>query len=90
MVHRVVIIDITGVKVIERMTADYMLKVIRAATFLGARSVLSGVSPAIAQTLVSLGADLSNIITQRTLKEGLKDCLRYVNSTSSLLVSERV
>jgi rsbT co-antagonist protein RsbR len=43
---------------------------------LGAFSVLSGISPQIAQTLVQLDVDLSEITTVRNLKEALKVCLR--------------
>lgn len=75
-----VIIDITGVKVIDRETADYMLKVIRAAEFLGTRCVLTGLNPAVAQTLVTIGADLQGMRALRTLKEGLKNCIDYLNS----------
>ncbi len=75
-----VIIDVTGVEVVDTRTADYLLKVCRAASLLGSRSVLTGLSPAVAQTLVEIGADLTEIVTLRNLREGLKDCLRYLRS----------
>ncbi len=77
---RCVIIDVTGVEVVDTKTADYLLKVIRAANLLGSRCVLTGLSSAIAQTLVEIGADLSEIRTLRNIKEGLKDCLKYLRS----------
>ncbi len=77
---RCVIIDVTGVEVVDTKTADYLLKVMRAATLLGSRCVLTGLSSAIAQTLVEIGADLSEIRTLRNIKEGLKDCLKYLRS----------
>lgn len=70
-----VIIDITGVEVVDTKTADYLLKVVRAARLLGARGVLTGLGPAVAQTLVDIGADLTEVTTLRNLKEGLKHCL---------------
>lgn len=73
-----VIIDITGVEVVDTKTADYLLKVFRAASLLGSRCVLSGLSPAVAQTLVEIGADLGEIRTLRNLKAALLDCLRYL------------
>ena len=77
---RCVIIDVTGVEVVDTKTADYLLKVIRAANLLGSRCVLTGLSPAIAQTLVEIGADLREVNTLRNIKDGLKDCLRYLRS----------
>ncbi|MCB9754951.1 MAG: XylR N-terminal domain-containing protein [Myxococcales bacterium] len=77
---RCVIIDVTGVEVVDTKTADYLLKVIRAANLLGSRCVLTGLSPAIAQTLVEIGADLTEVNTLRNIKDGLKDCLRYIRS----------
>lgn len=75
---RCVIIDVTGVEVVDTKTADYLLKVARAAALLGSRCVLTGISPAIAHTLVSIQADMQEIRTLRNLKEGLKDCVRFL------------
>lgn len=75
---RCVIIDVTGVEVVDTKTADYLLKVVRASNLLGTRCVLTGLSPAIAQTLVEIGADLTEVRTLRNLKAGLKDCLRFL------------
>jgi anti-anti-sigma regulatory factor len=77
---RCVIIDVTGVEVVDTKTADYLLKVIRSANLLGSRCVLTGLSPAIAQTLVEIGADLTEVNTLRNIKDGLKDCLRFLRS----------
>lgn len=71
-----VIVDLTGVDVVDTMTANHILQMIRAASLLGAFSVLSGISPQIAQTLVQLDVDLTEITTVRNLKEALKTCLR--------------
>jgi rsbT co-antagonist protein RsbR len=79
-----VIIDITGVEVVDTKTADYLLKVVRASVLLGTRCVLTGVSPAVAQTLVEIGADLQEVRTLRNLKEGLKDCLRFLQANRSM------
>ncbi len=71
-----VILDITGVDVVDTRTADYFIKVIRAAELLGARCFLTGIQPAVAQTLVEIGVDLTSLKTLRNLQEGLKECLR--------------
>ncbi len=73
---RFVILDITGVEVVDTRTADHFIKVIRSAELLGTKCIVSGVRPAVAQTLVELGIDLSSITTMRDLQAGLKECLR--------------
>jgi rsbT co-antagonist protein RsbR len=75
-----VIIDVTGVEVVDTKTADYLTKVVRAASLLGTRCVLTGLSPAVAQTLVTVGANMDEILTLRDLKAGLKACLRSLRS----------
>ncbi len=75
---RCVIIDVTGVEVVDTRTADYLLKVIRAASLLGCRGVLTGLGAAISQTLVEIGADLSEVRTLRSIKEGLRDSLKFL------------
>jgi len=69
-----VIIDLTGVDVVDTMTADHLLKMIRSASLLGSYCVVSGISPSIAQTLVQLDVDLGKLRTVRNLKEALRDC----------------
>lgn len=68
---RVALLDITGVKVVDTQVADALLRAARAARLLGAQVVLTGIGPEIAQTLVSLGADMSGITTRGTLREGI-------------------
>jgi len=76
---RCVIIDVTGVELVDTKTASYLLKVVRAARLLGARCVLTGLRPAVAQTLVDIGADLSEVHTLGSLKLGLKDCIGFID-----------
>jgi rsbT co-antagonist protein RsbR len=80
---RCVIIDITGVEIVDTKTADYLLKVVQASQLLGARCVLTGINPAVAQTLVEIGADLSQVSTLRNLKAGLVDCIKYIRQNSA-------
>ncbi|NJP05466.1 MAG: GAF domain-containing protein [Chloroflexaceae bacterium] len=67
----VVILDTTGIEVIDTQIANVLLQAAQAARLLGARVVLSGVQPRIAQTLVELGIDLSQIVTHRTLQASI-------------------
>lgn len=73
-----VILDITGVEIVDTRTADYLIRVVRASRLLGTRCVLTGLSPAVAQTLVEIGADLSEVTTLRSLREGLRHCLASI------------
>ena len=67
-----VIVDITGVEVVDTKTADYFIKMVKAVRLLGSRCYITGINPAIAQTLTHIGIDLGNITTLRTLQDGLK------------------
>jgi len=68
----VALVDIMGVPTIDTQTAQHLIETISAVRLLGAQVVLTGVRPAIAQTLVHLGIDLSNIMTRASLSAGLK------------------
>lgn len=71
----VVIIDITGVPIVDTAVARHLLQTVAAARLLGAESVIVGISARIAQTLVHLGVDLSEVITRATLAKGLEYAL---------------
>jgi len=74
---RYLILDLTGVEIIDTSTADHIIKIVRAVELLGARSVITGIRPAVAQTMTSLGVDLSKMETVRNLQEGIKRCIRW-------------
>jgi PAS domain S-box-containing protein len=69
------LVDITGVPTIDTQTAYHLIETISAVRLLGAQVLLTGVSPAIAQTLVHLGIDLSGITTRSSLVAGLRVAL---------------
>jgi rsbT co-antagonist protein RsbR len=75
---RYTILDLTGVDVVDTATADHLIKIVKAVELLGARSVITGIRPAVAQTMASLGMDLSQLITLGNLQEGLKACMRWI------------
>jgi rsbT co-antagonist protein RsbR len=64
------IIDITGVQVVDTQVANALIQTARAVQLLGAHMVLTGISTAMAQTLIQLGADLSAVTTRGTLQSG--------------------
>lgn len=71
----VIIMDITGVPVIDTGVANYLLQAARAARLLGSTVVLVGIGPEIAQTIVQLGIDLTGIITRANLQAGIEYAL---------------
>ncbi|MDI3287373.1 STAS domain-containing protein [Polyangium sp. 15x6] len=73
---RFAILDLTGVEVVDTATASHLVQMIRAIRLLGAEGILTGIRPTVAQTLVSLGVDLSGIPTHGTLRHGLAFCMR--------------
>jgi rsbT co-antagonist protein RsbR len=68
----IVLLDITGVPVIDTAIAKHLLETISAARLLGAEVMVVGISASAAMTLVHLGLDLSNVITRTTLARGLQ------------------
>ncbi len=69
------ILDVTGVPVIDTKVADHLLRTIEAAQMLGAKVILTGMSPYNAQALTMLGVDLSNVAAKGSLQQGLKSAL---------------
>lgn len=74
----VVIIDITGVVAVDTRTADYLIKMVKAAGLVGAQAIVVGINPEVAQTVTRMGLDLKGITTLRDLRAGLKAALRIV------------
>jgi rsbT co-antagonist protein RsbR len=71
---RFAIIDLTGVELIDTSSADHLLQIVRAASVLGVDSILCGLRPAVAQTVVALGVDLTTVKTMRSLEAALRHC----------------
>lgn len=67
----IAILDITGVHVVDAQVANALIRVAKAVKLLGAKVVLTGIQPGIAQTLVHLGVELSGIIARSTLQAGI-------------------
>src|SRR5262249_22474363 len=76
---QIVIIDITGVPMVDTSVASHLVRAVQAAELLGCQSILVGISPEIAQTLVGLGVDFSHITTRATLQNGLEDALKRLD-----------
>jgi len=72
----VVVIDITGVATIDRTVANHLVQTVEASRLMGASTILTGLSPEIAQTLVDLGVDLGMMRTVGDLQGGLEEAER--------------
>lgn len=68
----IALVDITGVPAIDSKTARHLVETINAVRLLGAEAVLTGVRPAIAQTLVHLGLGLTGVTTRSSLIAGIR------------------
>jgi DNA-binding LacI/PurR family transcriptional regulator/anti-anti-sigma regulatory factor len=73
---RVVIVDITGVPMVDSGVADHLNKTIQAARLKGARTIITGISDAVAETIVDLGIDWGGIETLSDLQTGLRAVLQ--------------
>ncbi|KYF76125.1 anti-anti-sigma factor [Sorangium cellulosum] len=70
-----VILDVTGVPVVDAEIADSLLRAAQAVKLLGAEVILTGVRPEVAQTMVGIGIDLREIVTLSSLQSGLHHAL---------------
>jgi len=68
----IVILDITGVPVVDTAVAKHLLETVAAARLLGAEVLVVGLSTHTALTLVHLGLDLSGVTTRTTMAKGLE------------------
>jgi rsbT co-antagonist protein RsbR len=72
----IAIIDITGVPTVDTMVAQHLLKTITAAKLMGAKCIISGIRPQIAQTIVHLGVELGDVVTKSSLADAFKLALK--------------
>ncbi|MFF7356722.1 MULTISPECIES: STAS domain-containing protein [Streptomyces] len=82
---RYAILDITGVPTVDSLVAQHLMKTVAAARLMGAECIVSGIRPAIAQTIVQLGIDLGSVPTRASLA----DALAYALGQQGIEVSPR-
>jgi len=80
----VVILDVTGVGVVDTAVASALLSATQAARLLGAEVALTGLRPDVAHTIVELGLDFSNLVTRSTLQMGIRYALEERKRALSL------
>lgn len=90
--HRaqVVILDVTGVPVVDTGVADHLVRAARAAGLLGAQPILVGIRPEVAQTIVGLGVHLHEIATRGDLRDGLEYALALLHRKIVTAEGQRV
>jgi rsbT co-antagonist protein RsbR len=75
---KVVVIDITGVAAMDATVANHLVQTVEASRLLGASSIVTGLSPEIAQTLVNIGVDLGKMNTVGDLQGGIEQAERLL------------
>jgi rsbT co-antagonist protein RsbR len=77
----IAIIDITGVPTVDTLVAQHLLKTVAAARLMGADCIISGIRPQIAQTIVQLGVDLSEVTTKASMAAAFRLALQRSGQT---------
>jgi len=85
---RVVVIDITGVPVMDTNVANHLVQTVEASRLLGATVIVTGLSPDIAQTLVNIGVDLGKMNTVGDLQGGIEEAEHILGYKVSPLMVE--
>ena len=75
----IAILDISGVPAVDSLVAQHLIKTVSATRLMGAECIISGIRAEIAQTIVHLGIDLSNIKTKATLASALQLSFNMLN-----------
>jgi methyl-accepting chemotaxis protein len=79
---RIFILDISGVPMVDTAVANQFIKITKATRLMGCETIISGLSPSIAQTMVDLGVEVGQIRTTATLRDALKAGLRSVSAAN--------
>lgn len=76
---KVIILDIHGVAAVDTAVANHLIKITKATKLMGCECILSGISPAVAQTIIQLGIDMGDIKTRSTLSDALLEAFEILN-----------
>ncbi len=74
------LLDIGGVGVVDTAVANHLIKIAKAAVLMGCKTIISGISPAIAQTVTELGIELGSIHTTSTIEAALREAVTRADS----------
>jgi rsbT co-antagonist protein RsbR len=81
---RIFVLDISGVGAVDTAVANQLIKISKATLLMGCESIISGISPAIARTLVELGIQVGDVRTTATLRDALQIALRKIGADKEL------
>lgn len=84
---KVFILDISGVPAVDTAVANQLLKITKATQLMGCETIISGLSPAIARTMVDLGVDVGEVRTTATLRDAFAISLRKVGGQTAALAA---
>ncbi len=73
---RIFVLDISGVAVLDTAVANHLIRIARATQLMGCQTIISGVSPTVAQTIVSLGLDVRDISTTSSMQDAIQLAFR--------------
>ncbi|MEZ4451479.1 MAG: STAS domain-containing protein [Nannocystaceae bacterium] len=76
---RFALIDVTGVDTIDTATANSLLRIARSTRLLGAECVITGIRPAVAQTMINLDTTFAGVVTLANVRDGLKYCMQRLS-----------
>ena len=79
----VMVIDLTGVELVDARTADMLVRIVQSLRLLGAKTIVTGIGPRVARTLIAAGANLDGMLTRANLREGLRYCLGVRSSAAN-------
>jgi rsbT co-antagonist protein RsbR len=85
----VAILDITGVPTVDTLVAQHLMKTVAATRLMGADCIISGIRPQIAQTIVHLGVDLSEVTTKATLADAFATALERIGVATQAMRTRR-
>lgn len=80
---KVVVMDLTGVATVDSKVANHLIQTVEAARLMGARVIVTGLSADVAQSLVTLGVDLSRLNTIGDLQGGIEEAERILGPPES-------
>ena len=82
---KVFVMDISGVSAMDTAVANQLIKITKATQLMGCETIISGVSPAIARTLVELGINIGEVRTTATLRDSFELALRALGVNKQIL-----
>lgn len=77
---KVFVLDISGVGALDTAVANQLIKITKATRLMGCEAIISGISPAIARTVVELGVNVGEVKTTATLRDAFEIALRLVGA----------